>query len=185
MHSGSSSQPLSLLIILGFVGWAVYRRTRPQQVRLTRTVVYTTLIVLLSVVGLSANPQLLSDPLFVVIAPVALLAGLAMGWLMMRTIRFWRDGPTGQIWMSGGAAYVAIWLATLVLRLGIDYVATGGFSDVAPNHPAQAPTTLSILASDLLFLSVGLWLARGYALVRRYREYQYASPEIEGGEPTA
>ena len=90
---------------------------------------------------------------------------------MMRTIRFWRDQANGQVWMSGGAAYVAIWFATLLLRLGIDYAATGSFSTTGPVHGNSAPTTLSIIASDLLFLSVGLWLARGYALVRRYRQF--------------
>ena len=171
MRSGGSSQFLTLLIMAAFVGWAVYRRTRPQQVRLTRTVVYTILIVLLSVAALGVNSQLLSDPLFIVIAPVALLGGLVVGWLMMRTIRFWRDQSNGQIWMSGGAAYVAIWFATVLLRLGVDYAATGSFSSVGPGQGNHAPTELSIIASDLLFMSVGLWLARGYALVRRYREY--------------
>jgi hypothetical protein len=37
-------------------------------------------------------------------------------------------------------------------------------------RPTGPLTPLSIVASDMLFLSVGLWLARGYALVRRYRE---------------
>ena len=171
MRSGGSSQFLSLLILLGFVGWAVYRRTRPQQVRLARTIVYTVLIVLLSVAALGANTRLLSNPLFIVIAPVALLGGLVVGWLMMRTIRFWRDQSNGQIWMSGGVAYIAIWFATVLLRLGIDYAATGTFSSVGPEQGNRTPTTLSIIASDLLFLSIGLWLARGYALVRRYREY--------------
>jgi hypothetical protein len=171
MRSGGSSQLLPFMIVLGFVGWAVYRRTRPQQVRLTRTIVYTSLIVLLSLVGLGANTRLLTNSLFIDIAPVALLSGLAVGWLMMRTIRFWRDQSNGQVWMSGGAAYVAIWLVTMALRLGIDYAATGGFSSVSSQQGNQAPTTLSIIASDLLFLSIGLWLARGYALVRRYREF--------------
>ncbi len=98
---------------------------------------------------------------------------------MMRTIRFWRNGSTGEIWMSGGALYVAIWMATLALRLGIDYLATGGFANPGPGHLTQAPTTPSIIASDLLFLSVGLWLARGYALVRRYREYSSTEAAAE------
>ena len=171
MQSGGSSPYLSMLIFLGIVAWAVYRRTRPQHVRLTRTIVYTALIVLLSVAALAANPRQLLDPLFIEIAPVALLGGLVVGWLMMRTIRFWRDQSNGQVWMSGGAAYVAIWFATLLLRLGIDYAATGSFSTTGPAHGSGPPTTLSVIASDLLFLSVGLWLARGYALVRRYREF--------------
>jgi len=169
-QSGSSSSLVPLIVSLGVVGWFIYRRTRPQQVRLARTILYTVLIVLLSLAGLTANLAVFSSPLFLGIAPLALLAGVGLGWLMMRTIRFWRDGSTGQIWMSGGVAYVAIWLATLVLRLGVEYAATGSVSMAEPTSPTGPLTPLSILASDLLFLSVGLWLARGYALTRRYRE---------------
>ena len=169
MQSGGSSQFLTLFVLLVFIGWIVYRRIRPRPVRLERTIVYTALIVLLSLVGLAANIRILLTPLFLALAPVALLAGLALGWVMMRTIRFWRDPASGQLWMGGGVAYLAIWLATLALRLGIEYAA-GGFSGVGSPIRNQAPTTIVIVASDLLFLSIGLWLARGYVLVQLTRE---------------
>jgi len=169
-QSGQSSSLVPLIVILGVIGWFVYRRTRPQRVRLIQTILYTALIVVLSLVGLSTNPGVFSSLLFLGIAPFALLVGIFLGWLMMRTIRFWRDHATGHVWMSGGVAYVAIWLATLALRLGIEYAATGSFSMANPTRPTGPLTPLSIVASDLLFLSVGLWLARGFALVRRYRE---------------
>ncbi|HUX87789.1 MAG TPA: hypothetical protein VMW65_12365 [Chloroflexota bacterium] len=174
-QSGHSSSLVTLIILLGIIAWLVYRRTRPQPVRLTRTIIYTALIVVVSLAGLAANLAVLGNPVFLAIAPLALLVGLALGWLMMRTIRFWRDRSTGQVWMSGGIAYVAIWLATLALRLGVEYAATGNFSMSELSRPTGAPTLLAIIASDLLFLSVGLWLARGYALARRYRELSAAS----------
>ncbi len=170
MRTTGLSNGLLPFIILALVGWSIYRRTRPQQVRLTRTVFYTAVIVLISLMGLAAHTQLLADPLFVLLAPVALLAGIVLGWLMMRTITFWRDQSTGQVWMGGGAAYVGIWLATMAFRLGIDFMATGGFSNLGPGRGNMPSGPLSSLASDLLFLSVGLWLSRGYALVRRYRQ---------------
>lgn len=171
MRPAAASNPLVLIVVLALVGWSIYRRTRSQRVRLVQTVAITALIVLSSLLGVVANTRLLAVPLFVELAPVALLAGLWVGWMMMRTIRFWRDQQTGQVWMSGGAVYVAIWFVILIFRLGIEYLATGGFSSVATLRGNQTPTTLSVLASDLLFLSVGLWLARGYVLVRRYRQY--------------
>lgn len=174
-QSGNSSSLLPLIILLGIIGWLVYRRTRPQRVRLTRTVLYTVLIVLVSLESLLANLAVLRNPVFLGIAPLALLAGITLGGVMMRTIRFWRDHETGHVWMSGGVAYVAIWLATLALRLGVEYAATGNFSPTELSRPTDAPTLLSILASDLLFLSMGLWLARGYALARRYRALAAAS----------
>ncbi len=169
-QSGHSSSLVPLIILVAVIGWLVFRRTRPQRVRLTRTVLYTTLIVLASLAGLAANLRVLSNPLFLGVAPLALLVGIALGWLMMRTIRFWRDHETGHVWMSGGIAYVAVWLATLVLRLGVEYAATGNLAMGEPPRVAGPLTTLSIIASDLLLLSVGLWLARGYELVRRYRD---------------
>lgn len=169
-QSGQSSSLLPIIIFLVIIGFFVYRRTRPQRVRLTRTILYTAVIVLVSLGGLAANLAVFGSLLFLGLAPFALLAGPFLGWLMMRTIRFWRDDGTGQIWMSGGFAYVAIWLATLVLRLGIEYAATGRLGMAGPPRPAGPLTPLAVIASDLLFLSVGLWLARGFSLVRRYRE---------------
>ena len=115
------------LIFLLIVGWFAYRRSQPQPVRRGRTLIFTVLIVFASLAGLAATPAVVTAPLFLVLAPVALLLGLALGWLMMRQMRFWRDRATGQIWMGGGLAYVGIWLATLALRLGVEYTA-GGFS---------------------------------------------------------
>lgn len=136
---------------------------------IARTVLFTAFIVLSAVAGVAANPGILRVPLFLGLAPLMLLVGLGLGWTMMRQIHFWRDQQTGQVWMAGGIASVAIWLATLALRLGIDYAA-GGFSGTTARATAH-PTTLAILASDLLFLSVGLWLMRGVILVRRVREH--------------
>ncbi|HEX5414140.1 MAG TPA: hypothetical protein VFZ25_00640 [Chloroflexota bacterium] len=169
-QSGQSSSLLSVIIFLVIIGFFVYRRTRPQRVRITRTILYTAAIVLVSLAGLAANLAVFGSLLFLVLAPFALLAGLLLGWLMMRTIRFRRDEGTGQVWMSGGVAYVAIWLATLVLRLGVEYAATGRLGMAGPPQPTGPLTPLAIVASDLLFLSVGLWLVRGFSLVRRYRE---------------
>lgn len=169
MQSNGSPSPLGLLVGLVIVGWVVYRRTRPQRVRLERTLIYTAVIVLVSVVGLLANPRVFGIALFLALAPVALVIGVALGWLMMRTIRFWRDESTDHLWMSGGVAYVAIWLGTVALRLGLTYLATGSLASPRSPSGAQPPSTLSIIASDLLFLSIGLWLARGYALVQRFQ----------------
>jgi hypothetical protein len=166
VNPSSFTGPLILLVLFG---WIAYRRTRPQPVGIPRTLIFTAFIVLSSLVGLAANRGIVQTPLFVALAPVMLLVGLGLGWTMMRQIRFWRDEQTGKIWMAGGLAYVAIWLATLALRLGIEYAA-GGFSSAA-SRATDHPTTLAILASDLLFLSVGLWLMRGFILVRRVREH--------------
>lgn len=169
MSSINPSSVTTPLIVLLLFGWIAYRRTRPQPVGISRTVIFTAFIVLSSLLGLAANPSILRTPLFLALAPVMLLVGLGLGWTMMRQIRFWRDQQTGKVWMAGGIAYVAIWLVTLALRLGIEYAA-GGFSGAA-SRATDHPTNLAILASDLLFLSIGLWLMRGVILVQRVREH--------------
>jgi hypothetical protein len=170
MVSGHMSQLLVPLIILIIIGRVVWSRMRPQPVRIGRSLAYLALIVVTSIAGLVANPRVLTTPVFLLLAPVALVLGLAIGWWMVRQIRFWHDERTGALWMSGGAAYIAVWLGLLALRLGIEY-ADGGFAAGAAVRAAQAPTTLTSVASALLFLSIGLWLARGYGLLRRSREY--------------
>src|SRR5207245_7581422 len=51
-------------------------------------------------------------------------------------------------------------LATFALSLAVEYVATGTIFSAGPTRGNQPPSALSIVASDLLFLSIGLWLAR-------------------------
>lgn len=140
MSSVDPSRFTGPLIALLVFGWIAYRRTRPQPVGIARTVLFTAFIVLSSLAGLAANPGTLRVPLFIGLAPIMLLVGLGLGWTMMRQIHFWRDQATGKVWMAGGAAYVAIWLATLALRLGIDYAA-GSFSGAAA-RATDHPTTL-------------------------------------------
>ena len=169
MGSGNIAQLLVPLIILVVVVRVVWSRMRPQPVRLGRSFAYLALILVTSIIGLAANPKVLTTPLFLTLAPVALLVGLALGWWMVRQIRFWHDEVTGALWMSGGVVYIAVWLVTFALRLGIEY-ADGGFSGGAASRATQEPTALTSLASALLFLSIGLWLARSYGLMRRVRE---------------
>src|SRR3954451_21284182 len=94
---------------------------RPQPVRIGRSLAYLALIVVTSIAGLVANPRVLTTPVFLLLAPVALVVGLAIGWGVVHQLRFWRDERTGELWMSGGVAYVAVWLALLARRLGIEY----------------------------------------------------------------
>jgi hypothetical protein len=172
------SQLITVVIMIVIVGVIVYRRLRPQQVRTGRTIGITAVIVLLSLLGAAQNPRVLVEPLFLALAPAMLVIGFALGLVLMQTIRFWHDEQTGQLWMRGGVFYLAIWMATALLRYGVEYLATGSITQSRP-APTTAPTTLGIIAADMLFLSVGLWIARGYALVKKSNERTY-SPLASG-----
>jgi LPXTG-motif cell wall-anchored protein len=171
-----SAQPslIAIVILVAAVGFVIWRRTRRQMVRPARAITISAIIVALSLFGLISGAS--GNALPFLFAPVALVAGFALGWVMMGTIRFWRD-EHGQLWMQGGILYIAIWLATYLLRLGVGYAVEGpkAFSGAPVREPA---TPLGALAVDLLFVSIGLWIARAAALVRRARlsEVKAAAP---------
>lgn len=168
MDSATQASLWSYVAIAALVGFAIYRRTRRQRVRPGRDVAIAAVIVVLSALGLVASGR--SHPLSLLLAPLALGVGFGLGWVMMRTIRFWRDA-SGQLWMQGGVLYIVIWLATFVLRLALR-AATGpqaGSSLRPAGAPQSQPEALAIASADLLFVSMGLWIARAVALVRRSR----------------
>jgi hypothetical protein len=166
VDSGLQSQLIAIVVALIIVSIIVYRRMLPQPVRTGRTIAITVAIVLLSLFGMMQNPRILGAPLFWVLAPVMLVIGLILGRILMATIHFWYDAPTHQLWMRGGVLYLAIWLAIALMRYGVEYLATGSIAQTRTAALA-APTTLGIIAADMLFISIGLWIARGYILVQK------------------
>jgi len=163
------------LITAALVGFVVWRRMLAQPVRPARAVVMAAVIVLLSGFGLAATGR--SHPLALILAPLALAAGFGLGWNMIRTIRFWRDEATGQLWMKGGVLYLFIWLFTLLLRLVFSILSGGQPGSFAPPAAISSqPEALAVLSAELLFVSMGLWIARAAALVRRYRAFELPTP---------
>jgi hypothetical protein len=110
---------IPIVIIVLAVAFALYRRMRPQPVRPQRTVVLTLLVVLLAASSLVEAGQITAHPLALVLALPALALGIGGGLLLMRSIHLWRDEATGVLWMKGGIVYLAVWLATVALRLAI------------------------------------------------------------------
>ncbi|MBV8083620.1 MAG: hypothetical protein JO247_02280 [Chloroflexi bacterium] len=157
---------MTYLITAAILGFVVYRRMQPQPVRASRAVVWGVVIVLLSGLGLLSTGR--THLLTFAFAPVGLAVGFGLGWYMMSTIHFWRDESTGHLWMRGGALYILIWIACYALRLVVATLSgarPGTFAAPAANEPEA----LAVLSGDLLFMSMGLWIARAVALVRRSR----------------
>jgi hypothetical protein len=132
--------------------------------------VLAAIIVLFSAVSLTGSNQLTDHPLAVILALPALLVGIGGGFVLMQSIHFWRDAATGELWMRGGVVYLAVWLVTLALRQGVAYASGAYDTHTAGAHPVSP--ALAVLAADLLFVSMGLWIARAGALVLKYREYE-------------
>lgn len=176
MHSYTPSGPLFTLwmvaVTLVFVGLALYRRTRAQPVKPRQAIVVASVVALLSGLGLVGTGQAAEQPLELALAPVALALGLGLGLVLMRSIRFWRDERSGALWMRGGVVYVVVWLAVLALRFGVRYTATGTlFASAGTGTPPALHAGWAVLSTDLLFLSVGLWIARAVGLVQRYNAH--------------
>jgi hypothetical protein len=155
--------------VLGFV---VMRRMRPQPVRPGRLVGGGAIIVL--VVGFSligTGGGIIGDPLALALIPVFGAAGAVLGFGLVRTMTFWSDPATGALWMKGGALFALILVATIVLRFGVRAVLTGSPFGSGSFSGPQQHGFLYDLSADLLFLTLGLWLARAFFVYQRHRQH--------------
>ena len=181
----SSQGTFLLALIVLLVALGVARRIRPQPVRPTRILV--TAVIIVVVLGFSflgTGAHLLSHPLAVLLAPVCLLVGAGLGFVLVRTMRFWEDPASGELWMAGGVAFAVILVATLALRFGVRYLATGSAFGTGGPQAQEPATPLGILSADLLFLSFGLWVSRAVLLLLRYRDHQARKGPAAGPAPS-
>jgi hypothetical protein len=192
MSQAVQTQLISLAMMVFFVGLGMRRRMRPQPVRANRIVVTGGLIVLLLAFGLvGTGGRIVSDPVALVLVPVFLVAGAGLGFYLVRTMTFWTDESTGQLWMRGTAIFALILVGTIALRMVVGLLTTGslfgpqgGYSGASGSSPAGPVKNglLSDLSADLLFLTLGLWAARAFFLVQRYRDHAASRP-AEGQGP--
>src|SRR5262245_58050340 len=134
MSQAATSQLFGLGIMALAVGFGVLRRMRPQPVRPNRVIMSGVLIVLIvgaSIAGTGGG--LIGDPLALVLIPIFLAVGVALGYYLVRTMSFWADPATGALWMKGGALFALILVGTIVVRLGVRTVIFGSpFASGAP-----------------------------------------------------
>ena len=180
---------LAAAVVTVLVGLGVARRIRPEPVRPTRLLIFGAFVVVvigLSLVGTGAH--LIQSPLAVALALVCLAVGVLLGVVLVRTMRFWTDPNTGELWMAGGALFAIILVGTVVLRLGVRYAATGDpFSSTngrtGPSAQQGLTGFLYVLSSDLLLLTLGLWVSRAVLLYLRYREHLAQRPGAHPSQP--
>jgi membrane protein CcdC involved in cytochrome C biogenesis len=180
---------LAAAVVTVLVSLGVARRIRPEPVRPARLLIFGAFVVVvigLSLVGTGAH--LIQSPLAVALALVCLGVGVLLGVVLVRTMRFWTDPNTGELWMAGGALFAIILVGTVVLRFGVRYAATGDpFSSTnGRTGPSaqQGPTGfLYVLSSDLLLLTLGLWVSRAVLLYLRYREHLAQRPGAHPSQP--
>jgi hypothetical protein len=181
----------SQLYVLGFtlviLSYVVVRRMRPQRVRPSRLLLSGAMIAVLVLVGLVGSGRIISDPVALLLLPVFAAGGVALGYLLVRTLTFWTEQATGDLWMRGGALFALILVGTILLRLGVRTLAYGspfGPSGGAPGtgfapQSSSGQGLLYDLSADLLILTLGLWAARAYFVIQRYRAH------VAGREPAS
>jgi hypothetical protein len=173
MTAAQQSQLFTLAIVTVVIGLVMARRMRPQPVRPQRIAISGAIIVL--VIGsslLGSGRHLVQNPVSLLLVPLFALLGIGLGFVLVRTMTFWVDQPTGQLWMRGGVLFAAILIGTIVLRFGISYIVYGdafGNSSKPASQPSSSLALLSDVSAALLFLSLGLWGSRAFFLIQRYR----------------
>ncbi len=171
MSRAATSQLYTLVIVAVVLSFVIVRRLRPQPVQPNRLIVGGVIIVLVIFASLAGTGgRIIGDPIALALVPVFAAAGVALGYFLVRTMTFWTDQSTGTLWMKGGALFALILIASIVVRFGASTVATGSpFGGSSSNGGATQRGFLYDLSADLLFLSLGLWLARAYFIYQRYR----------------
>jgi hypothetical protein len=163
-----------LVVILSLVMW---RRMRPQIVVARRIAISGVIICLVVVASLAATGgALVRDPAALALAPVFLVVGAGVGVLLVRTMRFWTDPNTGALWMRGGPLFAVILVVTLGVRFGVRMAFTGSMFGSEPGGAALHHGFWYDLTADLLFLSLGMWVARAVLLVRRVQQPAPTTP---------
>jgi hypothetical protein len=192
MNQAVQAQLFSLAVMVFFLGLGIRRRMRPQPVRPNRIVITGGLIVLLVAFGLvGTSGRIIADPIALVLVPVFLAAGAGLGFYLVRTMTFWTDESSGQLWMRGTAIFALILIGSIALRMGVGLLTTGsmfgppgGYSGASGSSSAGLVKNglIADLSADLLFLTLGLWAARAFFLVQRCRDHASSRP-AEGQGP--
>jgi hypothetical protein len=161
-------------IILVVICFAMVRRMRPQPVRPNRLMITAGVYILILLASLATAGQALihSVPALILI-PVFLVLGGLLGWVVVRFMTFWVDPQTGVLWMRGGVIFALIFVVTLALRLGASFLFGGGSTSFgATAGHTTSHGFLSDLSTELIFLSVGMWVSRASLLFSRFRRHQ-------------
>jgi hypothetical protein len=188
VSSATSSQLTGLVITAAIMCLVIWRRMRPQQVGPVRIAISGVIIVLVVAAGFAGTGgALMRDVPALVVAPIFLAAGIALGFLLVRTLSLWTDPDSGEPWMRGGPLFAVILVGTIALRMGARLVTTGSVYGGSPTSVAPAHSLLYTLSGDLLLLTLGLWAARAFFLLKRLREHQQetgAAAEERGRAPS-
>ena len=101
------------------------------------------------------------------------ITALVLGFVVMRRMRPQPVRPNRLL--VGGAVIVLLvafsLVGTIVLRFGVRAVLTGNpFGSGSFNGPHQHGF-LYDLSADLLFLTLGLWVARAFLVYQRHRQH--------------
>jgi nitrate reductase gamma subunit len=116
------------------------------------------------------------SPLFLAPYALTVVASAFAGYkYTKKSLFFWRDAATGSIFVKGGVAIFAIYIAAMLARITISLLLVGtGFSSFFANptsqHAAFSSSTYyaSVTTDFLMMFGAGLFIGRNLRLYNRY-----------------
>ncbi|MFE2111414.1 DUF1453 domain-containing protein [Kitasatospora sp. NPDC059463] len=149
------SEPLDAALVVAVSVLVLQRQMRARRLDTERR--FRVLPVVLAAVALR-DPQLLDrrDTAWsAVLVGCGLLAVLAAGSVWGRTVRIWRGGADGALWVRGTAATAAAWGGLLAVRFGLF-----GIGEVMHLHQSGSALLLGLALLLLVRTLVVNWRAR-------------------------
>ena len=173
-QSGQISTVITLLIIGAIVSIRLRRMTNGVKVSAGRTMGYLVGLGALSVLFVGESFYTVGiSPLFA-IPYLATAAGSAyFGHKHSKSsLTFWKDSASTSIFVKGGIAMFAVYIAAMIARLAISFLFVGSFfnplggASISQLSPAAYPA--SVVTDFLMMFGVGLFIGRNISIYQQY-----------------
>jgi hypothetical protein len=152
-----------IVLVVAAIALAIYRQFQAREVTSRGLLVLPLVLIGLGLHGLASVPP--TGDLAIAVVALDLLAGAGLGALRGRSVRVWQASD-GRWWRKGTAATLALWVASIAVRLGIVAGARAlGVHDATSAGALELAVGVS-LGAQLAMIAYRAGLLTGVAAVR-------------------